>query len=323
MTINRKNFLKASALSGLSVALADLSAFASPKPTTTMNTNMQNDPVAAPAGKPGFQLLILATNWGFDGDSLAFCKAAKKEGYDGVELWWPTETKDQDALAAALQQTGLKVGFLCGASLTNPEEHFLSFRKQVEAATSHAVLKPLYINCHSGRDHFPEPVNHKFISYTTERSAATGVPIYHETHRSRIMFAAHIARKYMEAHASLKLTFDVSHWCNVHESLLADQSETVQLALQRTEHIHARIGHPEGPQVNDPRAPEWKATLQQHLDWWDLVITRKKAAGEQMTILTEFGPPDYMPTEPYTRKPLSDQWAINVYMMQFLRKRYS
>jgi hypothetical protein len=41
-----------------------------------------------------------------------------------------------------------------------------------------------------------------------------------------------------------------------------------------------------------------------------------------MTILTEFGPPDYMPTTPYTRQPLADQWAINVHMMHLLRKRY-
>jgi hypothetical protein len=53
------------------------------------------------------------------------------------------------------------------------------------------------------------------------------------------------------------------------------------------------------------------------------VIERKKKNGERMTILTEFGPPDYIPTLPYTRQPLSDQWAINVYMMKLLRKRYA
>jgi hypothetical protein len=42
-----------------------------------------------------------------------------------------------------------------------------------------------------------------------------------------------------------------------------------------------------------------------------------------MTILTEFGPPDYMPTLPYTRQAVADQWDINVYMLQVLRKRYS
>ncbi len=63
---------------------------------------------------------------------------------------------------------------------------------------------------------------------------------------------------YMEKIPELRITFDVSHWCNVHESLLEDQPETVDMTLQRVDHIHARIGHPEGPQVNDPRAPEWE-----------------------------------------------------------------
>jgi hypothetical protein len=136
------------------------------------------------------------------------------------------------------------------------------------------------------------------------------------------MFAAHVTRQYVEKYPELKLTFDVSHWCNVHESLLADQQETVELALDRVEHIHARIGHPEGPQVNDPRAPEWEEAVKAHFTWWDKVIARKKKNGERMTILTEFGPPTYMPTLPYTQQPLADQWGINVYMMKVLRKRY-
>ncbi len=95
------------------------------------------------------------------------------------------------------------------------------------------------------------------------------------------------------------------------------------MALERTEHIHARIGYEEGPQVNDPRAPEWEATVKQHFEWWDKVVERKKKNGEQMTFLTEFGPPAYMQTVPYTMQPLSNQWAINIHMMHLLRKRYS
>ena len=115
---------------------------------------------------------------------------------------------------------------------------------------------------------------------------------------------------------------DISHWCNVHESLLEDQTETVAMALERVEHLHARIGHQEGPQVNDPRAPEWENAVKAHLAWWDKVLERKMQAGETMTILTEFGPPNYLPTLPYTQQPVADQWAINVYIMQMLRKRY-
>jgi hypothetical protein len=119
-----------------------------------------------------------------------------------------------------------------------------------------------------------------------------------------------------------KLTLDISHWCNVHESLLADQQETVQLALSRVGNIHARIGHEEGPQVNDPRAPEWESALKAHLGWWDAVVAQKVKSGEGLTILTEFGPPNYLPTVPYTKQPLADQWEINVYMMRMLRDRY-
>ncbi|HVX24758.1 MAG TPA: hypothetical protein VHB70_00345, partial [Parafilimonas sp.] len=76
-------------------------------------------------------------------------------------------------------------------------------------------------------------------------------------------------------------------------------------------------------QVNDPRAPEWKPAVDAHFAWWDKVIAMKKEKGDVQTILTEFGPPNYMPTVPYTQEPLADQWAINVYMKDVLRKRYA
>jgi hypothetical protein len=95
------------------------------------------------------------------------------------------------------------------------------------------------------------------------------------------------------------------------------------MALGRTSHIHARVGHPEGPQVSDPRAPEWADALHAHVAWWDKVMQQKKQLGGTMTVLTEFGPPDYMWSLPYTRQPLSDQWAINVHMMELFRKRYA
>ena len=149
------------------------------------------------------------------------------------------------------------------------------------------------------------------------------VPIYHETHRSRILFAAPVARTFMEKIPDLRLTLDISHWCNVHESLLEDQVDTVAMALNRTDHIHARVGHQEGPQVNDPRAPEWNAAVQAHYAWWDRVVEQKKKEGKRLTILTEFGPSNYLPTLPYTRQPVADQWEINNYMLNTLRKRYA
>ncbi|MBC7827254.1 MAG: TIM barrel protein [Chitinophagaceae bacterium] len=308
--MNRRNFLELTSSASTALLLSLNETLASnPKPVFTMNKV--------------FELKILATNWGFAGTLDEYCGKVKKDGYDGIETWWPGDKAKQDELFACLKKHQLDVGFLCGASQTNYQEHLDGFKKMINAAARQTIQRPLYLNCHSGRDHFSFEQNKAFIDHTTMLSKETGIIICHETHRSRIMFAAHTTRQYIEKIPELRLTFDVSHWCNVHESLLQDQQQTVEMALDRVDHIHARIGHPEGPQVNDPRAPEWEAAVKQHFAWWDKIVERKKKNGERMTFLTEFGPPDYMPALPYTRQPLGDQWAINVHMMQLVRKRYS
>ena len=310
MKQDRRDFLLTAATASAAMLLPSSEAFSLPKgPASTAAKN--------------YELQIMATNWGFEGSMEQFCAKAKKEGYDGVELWWPNDINVQNEMFAALKKHELSVGFLCGGSQPNAPEHLESFQKMIDAAARQNIQRPLYINNHSGRDHFSFEQNAKFIEHTTSLSKETGIIIMHETHRGRMLFAAHIAVNFIAKHPDLRLTLDISHWCNVHESLLSDQKETIALALERTDHIHARIGHPEGPQVNDPRAPEWEPVVKQHFEWWDKVVARKKEKGERMTFLTEFGPADYMPTLPYTRQPLGDQWAINVHMMHLLRKRYS
>lgn len=270
-----------------------------------------------------FELKFLATNWGLEDSLDVYLDKAKKAGYDGIEIWWPMEIAGQDELFSALKKYGLEVGFLCGAQQNNYNEHLQYFKQMTDAAANNTIQKPLYINCHSGRDFYSYEENKTFIDHTTQLAEKAGVSIYHETHRSRMLFAAPVAKEYLQKNTELRITFDVSHWCNVSESLLQDQEETLSLAIERAGHIHARIGHPEGPQVNDPRAPEWKDAVKAHLAWWDKIVSRKKKTGERLTILTEFGPPDYMPAMPYTRQPLANQWEINIYMMDFLRKRYT
>ena len=66
---------------------------------------------------------------GFQGTTDQFCAAAKKEGYDGIEIWWPGEKKDQDELFAALKKHSLEVGFLCGAFQPDWKEHLETFKK--------------------------------------------------------------------------------------------------------------------------------------------------------------------------------------------------
>jgi sugar phosphate isomerase/epimerase len=306
MSISRRDFLSLSALGGTFTLVNSLQAFGHP---------MAPSPQVA-----GFRLLIFATNWGYTGSWEEFASKIKELGYDGAELWFPSDAVVRREVFSAFEKHGLSLGFLVAGSDRDPQKHFEQFKSSVEGAAAH---KPVYINCHSGRDHFSFEDNKKFIDLTTNLSQTSGVPIYHETHRSRMLYAAPIARHFIEAVPALRITFDISHWCNVHESLLDDQAETLAKTLDRVDHIHARIGHAEGPQVNDPRAPEWKEAVEAHFAWWDTVVTRKKKEGKLMTFLTEFGPLDYMPALPYTRQPVADQWQINKHMLDTLRARYT
>jgi hypothetical protein len=83
------------------------------------------------------------------------------------------------------------------------------------------------------------------------------------------------------------------------------------------------VGYPEGPQVPDPRVKEWQDALGKHLHWWDQVVARHRAENTTLTITTEFGPFPYMVHEPASGNPLADQWQVNVFMMQLLKKRYN
>ncbi len=308
MSTSRRNFIKTTA------AATAASLFTLPELSRA-------SPVKKPASA-GYELLFLATDWGYGGTYDEFCSRAKKEGYDGFEVWWPNEKRVEELFAAA-KKYNLQIGFLCGGWQKEPAEHLATFKKNLDTILANTYQKPLYINCHSGKDYFSYEHNKPFIEYTDKRSQETGIPIYHETHRNRMMYAAHVTRDIIAKHPKVRLTLDISHWCAVHESLLADQEETVKLALERVDHIHSRVGYQQGPQISDPRAPEFENIVKAHLAWWDTVIARKKQKGERMTILTEFGPPDYLPTLPYTRQPVADQWAINVHMMNMLRKRYA
>ena len=307
--MQRRDFIQSSATAGTALLFSSMELFAArPKPSLTMDRILD--------------LKIMATNWGYPGTIESYCAKARADGYDGIEIWWPNDKKDQDELFNALKKNSLEVGFLTAGHETNYKDNFNSFKKMVGAAAHNEQQKPLYINCHSGKDYFSFEDNRTFIEHTIQLAKDTGIKICHETHRSRILYAAPVARNFIEKIPGLRITLDISHWCNVHESLLQDQQETVDLALERTDHIHARIGHPEGPQVNDPRAPEWEEAVKSHFAWWDKVVEGKRKSGERLTVLTEFGPPHYMPALAYTIMPVADQWGINVHMMHLLRRRY-
>lgn len=198
-------------------------------------------------------------------------------------------------------------------------EHQKEFRKRLESL---AEAKPLFINTQTGKDFWPFEKNLNLIHLAQEVASKTGTKIIHETHRGKFSFAAHVMPKFFDSLPDLRITLDISHWFNVAETFLHDQQEIVERSIQHADHIHARVGFTEGPQINDPRAPEWKDVTDHHLKCWDKITDRHRINGQQLTITPEFGAPPYLPLHPYTQKPLAEQWDVNIYMMEMLRKRY-
>jgi len=273
--------------------------------------------------KTNLQLKIMNTDWGFSGTVEEFSKKTKDAGYDGIEVWWPGHEKFK-TLAAVLQKYQLEIGFLCGGHSAEYSKHTTEFKDAVEAASSGISQKPLYINCHSGKDFFTFDQNATLIAFTQEKEAKTGIEIFHETHRGRMCYSAPVTKLFLDHYKKMKLTLDISHWTNVHESMLDNQKDTINQALNHSHHIHARIGHEQGPQVNDPRAPEWKEHVEKHLLWWDKVVeNREKSGYKHISFTTEFGPPNYLQALPYTRQAVANQWDINIYIKNLIKNRYS
>ncbi|WP_247656571.1 sugar phosphate isomerase/epimerase [Maribacter sp. MMG018] len=270
-------------------------------------------------GQEENKILFFQTDWGRTSSWDTFCEKTKAAGYDGIEIWFPKDAEDQKNLKAALKKHDLKVGFLNGTNKSMPfQESLKTYGEHLKMLTT---WSPVYINCHTGSDFFTFEQNKAFIDIANQISKESNIPIYHETHRGRFSFNLPDTKTYINKIPKLQLNLDISHWMVVHESLLENQDKELEEILKRTHHLHARVGYAEGPQVNDPEAPEWKKAVNRHMDIWEKVIRNHWKTNKVFTLTTEFGPADYMPTLPYTRVPVADQWKANLYMMKVIKDR--
>jgi hypothetical protein len=263
---------------------------------------------------------FFSSTWGTDQPTLEdSLRKIKRAGFDGVELGVPDRLDQCPPVRKLLDELGLLLIVQQWTRGATPEEHAASFVSQYERAVS---LRPLGVNSHTGKDYFSLDQNLALFNRAAELERAAGVPVWHETHRGRALFSTLSTRAVLAALPDVKLTADFSHWCCVHESLLEDQPDAVARAIDRSFHIHARVGYSQGPQVPDPRAPEWLAAAQAHLTWWRAIArTRREAGTKTLTICSEFGPPPYMTIHPATGLPLVDLWLVNCYMRDWLARQ--
>jgi sugar phosphate isomerase/epimerase len=268
------------------------------------------------------EIKILCPLWGHEKSDIAdFCRKIKDAGYDGIDTWIPMDPLEKRRLFDALQKEEL---LLVSHQHQAAGENFAAFKTSfLHYLDGCSEGNPLLINSHTGKDYFSMEQNLELIDIAREFSERKGIMVLHETHRGRIGFSPSVMKDYFRARPDLLITADLSHWVCVSESFLEHFQDVLELAMAATRYIHARVGFEEGPQVPDPRAPEWKYAVDHFFGWWDRVVDMRREAGAAvLCFATEFGPPPYLPTIPFINKPVANQFDINCHMKNLLRKRY-
>ncbi len=281
-------------------------------------------------------LLLFHSLWGFSGRLEAAIDQARSRGFDGLELNLRHPVLRERPLAAAADQLGqadlkLVLELVTGGDYVpdlaaSVDDHLAELEQQLEACPS---LRPLKVTVITGSDSWSWRQQERFWPRAIALAEASGLAVSFETHRSRSLAHPWAMADWLGAFPGLRLTADLSHWCVVAERLMTPELAPIQAMAAHVDHIHARIGHAQGPQVNHPFAPEHGEALAAHLACWRLFAASQRsrqaarqAAGpiQPLTLTPEFGPDGYLQTLPFTNQPVADLLAINTAMARWLRQ---
>ena len=275
--------------------------------------------------------------WGLTGTLEERLRGIRERGYDGVEVGLPEfmarlgdirpeEVPDFPHLLRDLDLAYLPMIFTHepefsarwgGMAIEPGTTHAATFRQQVEAAASY---EPLQMTSHSGSDAMTLGEAVEFFETALEVEREVGVPIGHETHRMRILYSPFVWREVHRELPELRTVADISHWVNVCERLPDDLDDILSSCAASAVHIHGRVGHPEAPQVTDPRAPENEQFVQWHEQWWRRMLEHRLRSGADVaTFDPEYGPAPYLPSLPFTDAPVTDLIEIRLWGLDRVR----
>ncbi len=262
------------------------------------------------------KLRVYKSLWGMTGPIEAQFKPIRDAGYDGVESA-AQEIRDPETFQSLLKEYGFDYVALV---YTEGAEHAEELRRRVGDAMKY---NPKKIVAHAGRDTMSFGKTIRFFEQALRIEEELGIPIAHETHRRRPFYSPMNTLVLLRELPDLHVNADFSHWCCVTESMLEDHAEAIAIAARRAIHLHGRVGYENGPQVPDPRVPEWEDRVKKHEAWWDLIIASHLSRREQeFTFVPEFGPPTYMPTIPATGEPTADLWDVCLWSAERFRRQF-
>ncbi|MGI9624652.1 MAG: sugar phosphate isomerase/epimerase family protein, partial [Acidimicrobiales bacterium] len=267
---------------------------------------------------------LYKTLWGAvgsDAPCATFSEAVPRiaaEGWDGVAFAliafeFEPDIGDLDGLAQLCGAHDLGLALMVHTFGDSVSDHLDYLGRELGLV---ATVEPHHVICHGGADSWGPELAETFYGRALELEDNLGLKVAHETHRSRLLHSPWQTTEILERFPELSVALDLSHWVVMGERLVHDQLEAIELAASRAIHLDARVGHEQAPQVPDPRDPMWSEHLAAFESWWDLAAT-----GDQV-IVPEYGPPPYLPVEPYTGAPVADLWDICDWAKVRLRDRY-
>lgn len=265
------------------------------------------------------QLRTFKTLWGNQLSIQDACEQARLANFDGIEGQAPRYQEHRllwlDALSYNHCQYVAEIvtgGDYVPDRHWSMQQHLDDLAEQLDNA---ALLKPIFATAITGCDAWSLEQNIEFFSKAMDLAKERNMTLSFETHRSRSLFTPWITEAIVKALPEIKLTLDISHWCVVCERLMDSEIQTLQAIVNNVHHIHARVGYDQGPQVPDPRAPEYENALASHERVWQMVWTEQLNKNNAISTLTpEFGPDGYCHLQPYTQQPVVDIWEVNRWM---------
>lgn len=251
------------------------------------------------------------TTWGMPGTPDEVLAKIKGAGYEGWEDW----IKPHFEIRALAARHGLE--YMAMVNGGAPDQ----FRQDLDEAHDAGAVG---CTVHVGRGNmdYEEGLDH--LVKLVEIAKALPFPVNFETHRGRLLYEPLSTARYLRAIPDLWLCADFSHWTVVTESMLQGFGPALELAISRTRHIHTRVGHEEGPQVPDPRVKQWEGHVAVFEGWWDRIKAAHVARGEKvLTFDPEYGPPNYMWTNPVNGDPAADLWDVCLWTRDRVKARLS
>jgi sugar phosphate isomerase/epimerase len=273
------------------------------------------------------EIKIFKTLWGFTGSYEHAIGQILSAGMQGIEGPAPDSNNERSLLRQLLSDHKLDyiteittAGSYVPDRKATLKQHLDSFKSKLEACVE---LNPLFITCLGGCDAWPESQSIDFFCNAMELAKESGLTVSFETHRGRSLFNPWVTQRIVEQIPDIRLTCDFSHWCVVCERLIDSEIDIIRQIANNAQHIHARVGYDQGPQVPNPAAPEYQPALQAHQHWWEIIWRSQQQRGYQVTTMTpEFGPDGYLHEAPFTREPVANLWELNTWMASEEREHF-